>query len=133
MEGSCACGAVTYTCGAPVTFVNCHCTLCRRINGAAFSSYVVVRSDAFVVSGKHSLAAYAASDRSTKHYCGACGTPIYNTNPSTYPGLSMLYLGTVAQAGELEPGINIFCDSKLQWVDGISVQKSFAQTPQRGA
>ena len=133
MEGSCACGTITYRAGEPLQFVNCHCNLCRSINGSAFSSYVVEKADAVDFSGSEELQGYTATDRSTKHFCSKCGTPIYNSNPATYPGLVMLYLGTLADARELKPGINIFCSRKLSWVDGLASQPSFPEAPQRGA
>ena len=133
MNGSCACGKVTYRCADPVQIVNCHCTLCRSINGVAFSSYVVAMADAVEFSGQANLSTYVATEASTKHFCSACGTPVYNSNPSGYPGMFMIYLGTVAKAASLVPRINIFCRSKLDWVDTLSEQHCFSGAPQRGA
>ncbi len=133
MNGSCACGKVTYRCGDPVQVVSCHCTLCRSINGGAFSSYIVVMADAVEVSGQTYLSAYTATDSSTKHFCSACGTPIYNSNPAGYPGMSMFYLGTAEEPAGFVPRINIFCRSKLEWVDTPSEQRCFSGPPQRGA
>lgn len=132
MNGSCACGKVTYRCGPPLTFVNCHCTLCRSMNGAAFSSYLVGKADTVELSGEAHLAAYMATDTATKHFCSACGTPVYNTNPVQYPGVCMFSLGTVRDAETLVPHINIFCRSKLEWVDRLSEQRCFSAAPQRG-
>jgi hypothetical protein len=132
MEGSCACKTITFRAGEPLQFVNCHCNLCRKINGSAFSSYVVAKADAVDFSGSEELQCYTATDCSTKHFCSKCGTPIYNSNPITYPGLVMLYLGTLANAQELKPGINIFCSSKLDWVDGLASQPSYPESPQSG-
>jgi hypothetical protein len=133
MEGSCACGSVTYHSGNVIQFVNCHCNLCRRINGAAFSSYVVVKADTLEISDSGSLSGHTVSERTTKYFCTKCGTPLYNSNPGTYPGLAMLYLGTLANAAEIAPGINIFCSSKLDWVDQLTAQRSFSEAPHRGA
>ncbi|MEO8673572.1 MAG: GFA family protein [Tahibacter sp.] len=132
MNGSCACGSVTFRAGDALQFVNCHCTLCRGLNGSAFSSYVVVREDSFVVAGSDALCSHTVTDRTTKFFCGKCGTPICNANPTTYPGLRMLYLGTLANASELRPGMNIFCSSKLDWVDSMASLHGFAEAPTRG-
>jgi len=133
MKGSCACRAVTYLAGDPIQLVNCHCNLCRSINGSAFSSYVVAKSDTVHFSGKQALSSYPITEKSTKHFCSKCGTPMFNSNLSTYPSLTMLYLGTVAESNNLSPSINIFCSSKLPWVDAIGNQHSFTEAPKRGA
>ena len=133
MQGFSKCAAVRYTTGDPLRLVNCHCGLCRSLNGSAFTSYVVVRSDSFVVHGQEALGAFIATDYSTKHFCKSCGTPIYNVNPSTYPRLAMIYLGSIEKHHEFPAGINIYCSSKLGWVDSIATQPSFPEAPQRGA
>ena len=102
------------------------------MNGSAFSSYVVVKAETLELSGREFLSSYAVTDRSTKHFCTQCGTPIFNANPHTYPGLSMLYLGALTEGEKLSPGINIFCLSKCSWVDHIAEQQSFQEAPQRG-
>ncbi|MGH2509418.1 MAG: GFA family protein, partial [Ktedonobacteraceae bacterium] len=61
MKGSCACGNVTYRCNDPVQVVNCHCTLCRSINGSAFSTYVVAKADTVEISGQNHLETYAVT------------------------------------------------------------------------
>lgn len=133
MNGSCACGKVTYRCGEPVQVVNCHCTLCRAINGSAFSSYVVVKTDAVELSGRDNLSTYMATGKATKHFCSDCGTPIFNANLASYPGVSMFYLGSVRDPAGYVPVINIFCRSKLDWVDTLSQQRGFSGVPHREA
>ena len=133
-KGSCHCGNVSYAVlGNIVSVVNCHCRLCRSLGGAAFASYVVVRQAELSLQGKESLASYAATDKATKHFCKICGTPIFNTNPVSYPSLVMLYLGTLASSPSITPKINIFCESKLSWVDGIASITGFPQAISRGA
>jgi hypothetical protein len=63
MEGSCACGTITYRAGEPLQVVNCHCNLCRNINDFAFSSYIVAKADAVDFSGSEEPQRYAATDR----------------------------------------------------------------------
>ncbi len=130
MQGGCVCGAVRYTAGEALSLVNCHCRMCRSINGGAFSSYVVVRSDGFTASGD-TLAEIQVGDSAIKHFCRHCGTPVFNTNPGRYPGLTMLYLGTVEGHESLEPSVNIYCSSKLAWVDALVGLPSFDEGRQR--
>ena len=75
MNGSCICGAITYEVeGAPKSVVNCHCNMCRKMNGSAFSTYAAVLSDEFTLTSGEPKAR-KVSDNATKHFCGLnCAT-----------------------------------------------------------
>jgi len=135
VQGACHCGAVRYRlAGDPVSVVNCHCRLCRGLSGSAFTSYVVVRdSDLSLELSEGGLSSYQATEAATKHFCSHCGTPMFNTNPTKYPSLRMVYLGTVAAPEKLVPRVNVFCEGKLPWVDSVSSLKSFDAAPIRSA
>jgi hypothetical protein len=130
VEGQCNCGAVRYTANGEVqTIVNCHCNMCRSINGAAFSTYVVVKlAELSVDPNDDNLSRYRPTDNATKYFCASCGTPIFNTNEK-YPGAAMLHFGTLTSYSSLTPSANIFCTSKLHWVDSIGGAKSFDEAP----
>ena len=132
MHGSCKCGSVKFVTGEPLQVVNCHCNLCRSINGSVFSSYVVTRLPEFKIdTGNDKVISYAVTDHAVKHFCSTCGTPIHNINPARYPGLAMIHLGALNGHDQLNPGMNIYCSSKLNWVDAIPSIRSFAEAPQR--
>jgi hypothetical protein len=135
IQGSCHCGAVRYCLeGDIVSVVNCHCGLCRGLSGSAFTSYIVVKeADLALKQGESSLSSYNVTETATKHFCRECGTPMFNSNPVKYPSLRMVYLGTASSVAELVPRINVFCESKLPWVESIGSLKSFAAAPVRGA
>jgi hypothetical protein len=134
-SGSCKCGQVQYEMsGEALQVVACHCRMCRNMTGAPLSSYVVVKEKHFTVTSGHEvLASYAVSERTKRHFCVTCGTPIFNSNPHTYKGLAMLYLGTVADHENLVPALSIFCENKLPWVNIHESGKSFPQAPAQGA
>jgi len=132
MFGACKCGSIQFTTSNSLQLVNCHCTLCRSINGTAFTSYVVTQlAELKLQSGEERLSAYSATNNAIKHFCSICGTPIYNSNATKYPGLAMVYLGTLTDHVEMQPGLNIYCSSKLGWVDAVSSIHSFDEAPQR--
>jgi hypothetical protein len=134
LTGSCHCGKVHYAVhGDIVSVVNCHCGLCRSLSGAAFTSYVVVREPDFrVEKGQEFIGRYAATPKATKHFCAACGTPLFNTNPVDYPTLVMVYLGTARATVELAPRINVYRESMLPWAGNVESIKSFSQAAVRG-
>lgn len=129
-SASCSCGAVRCAIDCELeTVVNCHCTDCRKMSGCAFSSMVVSPASATEVTrGEELLSPYALSEATTKYFCKRCGSPLFNVN-TRYPGLRMLYLGTIDQHETLTPSFNAFCRSKLGWVDRISELRSYAATP----
>lgn len=134
MRGSCKCGVVRFEAGDPLHVVNCHCGLCRRMNGSAFTSYVVFLSEGFAIEqGADSVATFVATERAQKHFCRHCGTPLFNRNAPTYPGLTMAYLGALDEHEHVEPRVNVYCADRLGWVDSLSALASFDEALQRGA
>lgn len=126
IKGNCNCGSVKYEVSGTVKkVVNCHCTLCRKMNGSAFSTYAIVLNTDFKLITGH-LTSHQVSTSARKYFCGSCGTPIYNSNPKL-EGLVILYLGSLDSALELTPDINIYCDSKLDWIYNIA---DFLSVPQ---
>ena len=126
MTGSCNCGDSRYEVdGNPKNVVNCHCGLCRKMNGAAFSTYVVVLASEFTLLNG-SLVTHRVTDRATKSLCGSCGTPIYNENPR-YAGLRMLHLGSLDEPNNLAPQINIYCESQVAWLASMEHINSLNQ------
>lgn len=130
--GACACGAVQYQITGPVKLVvNCHCNACRKRNGTPYTTYcVLAQEDLNITQGQASIATYEVNTGGKKRFCSQCGTPLYNRN-KRYPGVSMLYHGTLSQGDVLSPAFNIHCDSKLAWVDNLSGIKSFEQGIER--
>ena len=135
ISGGCKCGRVSFSAEGPeLQVVSCHCGMCRSLTGAAFSTYIVVREGQFrITEGSEKLASYEVTGRTSRHFCPACGTSLFNSNPETYSGLRMLYLGTVAGNERFVPRINIFCESQLPWVTIPELSKSFQRTPGRDA
>lgn len=124
MKGSCNCGEVNYTTGNTVkAVVNCHCNLCRKMNGSAFSTYVVVPESEFLLK-KGNLNSVKVSESGTKSYCSNCGTPIFNENPKL-PRLKILYLGSLDTEKPIQPQMNIYCESQIKWVTQIASLKNF--------
>ena len=72
LEGSCLCGAVTYTIDGPVKNVSCcHCTQCRKQSGLYFAA-VEMPASALTIRGEDHLTDYRAySDTPDGSYCFA--------------------------------------------------------------
>lgn len=115
--GSCACGNVHFEVTAqPEAVFNCHCTVCRKMNGAAFSTYAVFPKDQVVVTeGKEEVQAAEVGQNGIKHFCKSCGSPLYGHHKQQ-EGISLVLIGAIDTGGEIVPTANAFCRSKLSWV-----------------
>ena len=119
-SGSCGCGAIEYTLNMAIgNIVNCHCNMCRSHNGAAFSSYAALPFKALEVTKGSDLISEYRFGTGIKRFCRNCGTPLFNTN-EIYPGACMIFLGTLNNVSDLVPRVNVWCESKLKWVDSLS-------------
>ena len=128
LDGNCNCGAVSFEINQDdiKTIVNCHCNLCRKMNGAAFSTYVAVLDSGFKLrQGTNNIQKHQVSINAYKHFCSICGTPIYNKSHK-YNGTTIVHFGALNNTAELKPLINIYCESKLSWLDKIFALENFA-------
>ena len=115
MQGSCNCKAVRFTTSENVKVIlNCHCNMCRKANGSAFSTYVVFPDSEFALKSG-TLKTTQLSENASKSFCSNCGTPIFNENPK-YAGLKIVYLGALDNAAHLTPMADTYCESQLKWL-----------------
>ncbi|MEJ2137149.1 MAG: GFA family protein [Desulfofustis sp.] len=120
-SGSCLCKSIQYTIESDVvTTANCHCNTCKKSTGAAFQTVTVAQKESFKIkSGAESIQTFAISDNAVKHFCGVCGTPIYNTHQG-FPGFNMVFVGSLDEPCQLPPTTNFFCERMLPWVNTIA-------------
>ena len=78
--GRCLCGSVTWeVTGAPLSASNCHCSMCRKVHGAAFGTYWTVHHNGLrITSGADSIVRYraSASELLARAFCGTCGSVV---------------------------------------------------------
>ena len=119
LPGACSCGLVTYRADADLRrIVNCHCNMCRKMNGSAFSSYAVIPRKLLVLFGEDHVSEYQVTERAKKHFCRQCGTPLFNSN-ERFPGACMVYLGSLEDGARHLPSLNVYCESMLGWAENI--------------
>lgn len=120
VAGSCHCGQLAWEATVdPARAAACHCTDCQTLSGAPFRASVpTARSDFRFTRGAPKIYVKTADsgNRRAQAFCAECGTPVYATDPD--PASSAPYnlrLGAIAQRGEIAPGVQIWCDSALDW------------------
>lgn len=116
-SGGCYCGAVRYEFSIPAAgCIHCHCTLCRRLHGCGFTTWLsVLKCNFQIIQGQDRLVLFSVSRHSSKFFCGKCGTSVYYTD-ERYREVYGLLLGTVADAIELNPRAHAFYDCKAEWI-----------------
>ena len=131
-EGSCHCGKVNFELeDNPKFTVNCHCDDCKKRNGSAFSTYLgIAEKDLRITKGEKYLRKYEVENSGEKYFCSECGTPIYNKS-YRIPGLYLVLYGVLFQPDKYIPSFNVFCSTKLEWVDDIKNITSFQESIER--
>src|SRR3954471_8286292 len=78
--GSCLCGAFEFQVQGSLGDVRlCHCDLCRRANGSAFSANTRVPVERWQVLRKQApVTEYQSSPGAWKAFCSVCGSPLYS-------------------------------------------------------
>ena len=74
VRGSCLCGDVAFEADAPFEFMgHCHCSMCRKHHGAAFSSALAVHPSRFRwLRGAEGIRRYESSPGGSRPFCGRC-------------------------------------------------------------
>ena len=118
IEGGCRCGACRYSLAVdrlPPVYA-CHCHLCQRWSGSAFSLQALVGEAQIFVTGPVATFDHVTEDRvSTQRVCSECHARLYNTN-SRRPGIAVVRAGTLDRSQELVCRAHIFTDYRQGWV-----------------
>ena len=127
LRGGCHCGAVRYSVHAPAQeLCHCHCSICRRIHGAAFASFALVKPPAFVIEqGSDRLTRYDSSPGCSRYFCKRCGSHLYS-DVESLPDVRFYTIGTLDGGAHPSqpPGAerHICVASKIPWwliIDGL--------------
>ena len=128
-EGGCRCGKVRYECtSAPMVSLHCHCRDCQYASGGAFSTIVVVATNALEMKGELSGFTVTADsgNQLTRKFCPNCGTPILSELHSQ-PNLMVLKAGTLDDPSWLKPSFSIWTASGQPWSEEIHELPKFAK------
>ncbi len=116
IKGGCQCGKVTYEADSTISDLShCHCSMCRKLHGAAFATFAGVAIEGFRWSaGEDTLRTYNSSEKTDRAFCGSCGSQLvvfYKPEPD----LAYLTMGTVDGNPECPPVYHQFAGSKAPW------------------
>jgi hypothetical protein len=95
---------------------NCHCSMCRKAHGSAFSSNALVPTSALTAEGAKHLSSYRSSPNREMQFCSKCGSQLFikrlNASEAT-----VITLGTLDDDPKLSPNRHVFTASKAPWHD----------------
>lgn len=116
-SGFCACGAIRYRIALPPIWVaHCHCSMCRRAQGAAFVTWVGASEATFALeAGSELLRRHASSPPAVRSFCGRCGTPLFFQS-TRWPGEIHVTLATLDSAEGLDPREHVHWADRVAWV-----------------
>ncbi|MFJ1302524.1 GFA family protein [Pseudomonadota bacterium AL_CKDN230030165-1A_HGKHYDSX7] len=116
LHGSCLCGRVAYEINGPLTdALNCHCSMCRKSQGAAYRSRATVQvSDFAWTRGESEITWYSSSPGSYRGFCGACGSPLLSRFDAT-PEVYGLPLGALDDDPGVRPACHVHVADKAPW------------------
>ena len=116
LVGGCLCGAVRYEVSASLGLVeNCHCSMCRKAHGAAFSTNSVVPTSALkVTAGADLISAYESSPNRRKCFCSRCGSQLFIRRVNK-PEFTVITLGSLDGEVQARPERHVFVESQASW------------------
>ena len=116
IKGGCLCGGVRYEItGVLFAAGHCHCSMCRRQHGAAFSTYANFNPGDFNwISGESLVKVYETSQGGGWCFCRECGSSLAGTDQGR---ITSVTLGTVEGDPGVRPEAHIFVGSKALWYD----------------
>lgn len=113
LNGSCLCGIVEYQISEPIEdLVHCHCSMCRKIHGTPFASYLRCQHVEFT-QGKDLIARYESSSDVIRCFCKQCGSVLPEEIKESQH--SVVPAGGLDDEISIRPEKHIFAGSKAPW------------------
>lgn len=118
LHGGCLCASIRYSITAPLKVAeHCHCSMCRKAHGAAFSTNALITTEALVVtSGAEFIREYQSSPNRQKCFCARCGSQLFIRRLDN-PAFTVVTLGTIDGDPQARPERHVFVASKAPWYD----------------
>ncbi|MEM7120991.1 MAG: GFA family protein [Pseudomonadota bacterium] len=115
--GGCQCGAVRFEACRRLTgaFI-CHCRMCQRATGSAFSATTLYPRDAVKLTGE--IRWYASSDIADRGFCPNCGTSVViRYHPPAWSGWYAISVTTHDDPESIPAEAHTGVESKLSWLN----------------
>jgi hypothetical protein len=128
LEGSCACGAISFAVDshAPYPYQLCYCSICRRtgggggyaINLSADARTLKMKGKRFrrIVHAPITEQGHTSISSAERHFCGRCGTSLWLFSPE-WPELLHPMASAINSGLPVPPNrVHLMLGSKASWV-----------------
>lgn len=119
VTGGCLCGAIKFEIRSSLQFArNCHCSMCRKVTGAAFATWAYVEFKNFSwTQGEEQLGRYQSSQEVIRTFCKVCRSTMQYVDNQTFQGAFGIALGTVDGYPDCKPMRHVMVGSKAPWFE----------------
>lgn len=123
VTGSCYCGAVQFRVDMPTLFnAHCHCTMCQRIHGAAYVTWIgVPEAQLRVLAGQDVLQEFASSTHGRRSFCPTCSSSLF-CRSSRHPERVDVVVANLHGPVDQVPSVHAYFSNRAPWVqvnDGL--------------
>ena len=124
LEGSCHCGAVRFsvTAYAPVPFLRCYCSICRKTaGGGGYAINLGAKADTLAIQGEQNISVFHAridgeQSPGERRFCKHCGTALWVSDPR-WPDLVHPFASAIdTPLPEPPESVHMMLGSKAPWV-----------------
>ncbi len=123
LEGSCHCGAVRFSAQAyaPVPYLRCYCSICRKTAGAGFAINLGAEAASLAVKGAEAITVFHAivdgeQSPAERRFCSRCGSALWVWDPR-WPELLHPFASAIDTPLPAAPeAVHIMLGSKPNWV-----------------
>ena len=116
-KGQCLCGSIQYEVDEiNEEMAHCHCTMCRKFHGSAFSTFAEARVEDFHwLQGSELLTTYLASNGIKRQFCKKCGSSLIFISSKSTGKFIEFSLGTLDTEIDQEPDAHIYMKYCVKW------------------
>lgn len=115
LNGRCSCGSVAFKFFSNTVFAyQCHCSICRKATGSAFSTTVMASEADFEwTCGQEKITTYTKESGYKVSFCSQCGSPV----PNRFRGLPLYTVpaGSLEDSDSLKIEVHLHLGSKATW------------------
>lgn len=127
-NGACFCGNVSYTVQLPVLWhAHCHCTMCRRVHGAAFVTWFGVAEGQYTLD-QRDVIWYQSSPEAERGRCRHCASQLFFRS-TVWPGELHIASASLTTPIDIKPQAHVYYADKVDWLEINDALPKFDSLP----
>lgn len=128
ITGACFCGNVHFALNTPIKWAaHCHCTMCRRIHGAAFVTWLGIAAEQCTLD-ERDVIWYSSSPDAERGRCRHCASQIFFRS-KRWPGELHIALAALHDPHSIKPQAHVFYADAVNWFEQTDHLPKFATVP----